>query len=176
MSKDYLPIHVNPGRLAENAVSLRGLFSIAKMDRLKTSLQMPEGDVEVQIHFGVDQQGLRYIKGQMHTSLTLQCQRCMEALEHEIIADFAYGMVSNEEKAKKLPSHYDPIIVEDQDLNLQDVIEEELIISLPIVPLHASEHCKVQLPLVAADPELIGAAEKENPFKVIESLKVKRKE
>jgi uncharacterized protein len=175
MSKDYLPIHVNPQRLSENSVSLHGLFPIAKMDRLKPSLTQPEGDVEVTVNFGVDAEGLRFMKGQMKTHLTLQCQRCMEPLKHEILADFAFGMVKNEEKAKRLPSHYDPIIVEDQDLNLQDVIEEELIISLPIVPAHELDDCKVHLPLVAADPELVGS-EKENPFKVIESLKVKRKE
>lgn len=175
MSKDYLPTHVNPMRLAENATTLHGLLLTKNMERLRTSLYDPEAEADVKIQFGVDQQGVHFLKGVVTAHVTLQCQRCMESFVHEICGDFAYGMVSSEEKAKKLPKRYDPITVLDDSLNIPDMIEEELMINLPIVPMHCSVDCKVHLPIVvAADPEASG--EKQNPFKVIESLKVKNKE
>jgi uncharacterized protein len=143
MIKDYLPIQVNPMRLAENAANMHGHLLIKDMARLGASLHTQQGDAD--------------------------------AFEHEISGEFAYGIVSSEEKAKQLPGRYDPIFVVEENLNIQDLVEEELILNLPIVPMHCSEDCKIQLPIVvAADPEAV--VEKENPFKVIELLKAKNKE
>jgi uncharacterized protein len=175
MSKDYLPTEVYPLRLAENATAMHGRLLIKSMDRLCASLFAHEGDAEVELQFGVDPQGIRYLTGLATTELTLQCQRCMEAFVHAISGDFAYGIVSNEEKAKKLPKRYDPLFVTDDNLNIKDIVEEELIINLPIVPMHCSDDCKVHLPIVVtADPE--ASVEADHPFKVIELLKVKNKE
>jgi uncharacterized protein len=175
MIKDYLPIQVNPMRLAENAANMHGHLLIKDMARLGASLHTQQGDADVDLQFGIDQQGIRFIKGSAVSTVVLQCQRCMEAFEHEISGEFAYGIVSSEEKAKQLPGRYDPIFVVEENLNIQDLVEEELILNLPIVPMHCSEDCKIQLPIVvAADPEAV--VEKENPFKVIELLKAKNKE
>jgi uncharacterized protein len=175
MSKDYLPTQVNPLRFAENATQLHGHLFIKDMQRLTPSLYKQDGEVEVRLQFGIDAQGIRFLKGLASAQLTLQCQRCMEAFTHEISGDFTYAMVSDEEKAKRLPKHYDPVFVIEDSLNIQDMVEEELIINLPIVPMHCSEDCKIQLPItVAADPGATVAAD--HPFKVIELLKVKNKE
>jgi uncharacterized protein len=174
MSKDYLPTHVAPQRLAENAKLLRGLMLTKNMERLAPSLHETDAQVEVILQFGIDQ-GIRFLTGTVVAQLTLQCQRCMEAFVHEINGEFAYGIVDSQERAKKLPQRLDPIVVLEDNLNIQDMIEEELIINLPIVPMHCSEDCKVHLPLVVATQP--GAEEvKPNPFKVIESLKVKNKQ
>ncbi len=175
MSKDYLPTQVNPLRFAENATLLHGHLSIKDMQRLTPSLFKSDGEVEVRLQFGIDAQGIRFLQGLATAELTLQCQRCMEAFVHEVSGDFIYAMVGDEEKAKRLPKQYDPVFVVDEILNIQDLVEEELIINLPIVPMHCSEDCKIHLPItVASDP---GAAEEiENPFKVIELLKVRNKD
>lgn len=174
MSKDYLPTQVNALRLAENATDMHGHLLIKSMDRLCASLYVQDGDVEVRLQFGTDPQGIRFLKGTANTRLTLQCQRCMEPFTHDIKGDFAYGIVSSEEKARQLPKRYDPIFVKDESLNIQEMVEEELILNLPIVPMHCSSDCKVQLPIVVADPQ--GDVEADHPFKVIELLKVKNKQ
>jgi uncharacterized protein len=81
--------------------------------------------------------------------------------------------VHTEKEANQLPERYDPLVVTDGALILGDMIEEELIISLPIVPMHDAKQCKATLPFesnLGAEAE----AEKESPFKVIESLRSKR--
>jgi uncharacterized protein len=83
------------------------------------------------------------------------------------------GIVQTEEEAKNLPERYDPLIVKESDLFLQDVIEDEIIVSLPIVPMHTAKDCKVKLPLVT-ESETMSEVEKDNPFKVIELLRTKR--
>jgi uncharacterized protein len=174
MPKDYLPAHVDPLRLAEHATTLDGLFQLKNMERLAQSLHASEGDTDVQLKFGIEQGGVRYLKGNLSASLTLQCQRCMESFSHHVQGEFAYGLVNTEAKAKQLSRRYDPVFVADDSLNIQDLIEDELILNLPIVPMHCSADCKVHLPIVVAeDPG--ASADDNNPFKVIELLKVKNR-
>jgi uncharacterized protein len=85
--------------------------------------------------------------------------------------------VNAEDDAKALPSSYEPVLVQDGRLNIQDMIEEELIVNLPIVSMHDPKDCQIQLPLeVASNVESLVQVEKESPFKIIESLKVKPKQ
>ena len=73
-----------------------------------------------------------------------------------------------EEHAKNLPRYYDPLIVAGDDLELFPMVEEELILSLPIVPYH--DDCSVQTSfgdVATTDNE----TDKPNPFSVLASLK-----
>jgi len=175
MTKDYLPNQVDPLRFAENAADLQGAIPLAKMERLAASLLNKEGDVNVQLKFGINKQKTRFIKGHIDALLDLQCQRCMCSFMVNIVSDFTYGIVTKDEEVKKLPENYDPLIVKNDELFIHDMIEEELIINLPIVPMHDPEICNVSLPIMVSDPKSAGDI-LDNPFKVIESLKVKPKQ
>jgi uncharacterized protein len=175
MSKENLPEKINPARLAEAGASLHGAVLIKAMQRLRSSLASDDGQVDVKIQFGIDQQNIKFLRGHYETQLALQCQRCMETFVYEIIGDFLAGVVTSEEKAKELPDTYEPVMVEDDGmLAIQDLIEDELIVGLPIVPMHDSEDCKVQMPKIVLSSGQGSAEENDNPFKVIEILRKKR--
>ena len=168
MHKDNLPSKVDPFRFADNSLSVGGILPIKDMTRLCSSLGSDEGDVTVDLMFGIDEEGIRYVKGRMTTSLVLNCQRCLEPFKYEIIGDFMLGIVRTDKEADKLPDRYDPLCVPDLTLVVSDMIEDELIVSLPIVPMHKADDCKVRQSFEACSNE------RENPFKVIESLRSKR--
>ena len=173
MANEYLPLKIDPFRFADNQSRLQGSLPIKNMPRLLASLASDEGEAEVNIRFGVDEQGIRYLKGHLAAHLTVQCQRCMESYIYEIIGDFKLGILQREEEAISLPESYDPLVIQGAELFISDVIEDELIVSLPIVPMHELSQCKVQLPLVTQSAGL-SDIEKDNPFKVIELLRTKR--
>lgn len=173
MPKEYLPLKVDPFRFADNATCLHGNLPIKNMERLRATLASDKGDVELTINFGVDEQGIRYMRGRISTHLDLQCQRCMESFDYGIISDFKLGIVESEEEAKKLPDYYDPLVVTEANLFIPDVVEDELIVNLPIVSMHEPRDCKVKLPLIA-ESDSISEIEKDNPFKVVELLRHKR--
>lgn len=175
MLNKNLPTHVDLTRFAENAMELAGVLPLSEMQRLATSLLNTAGEAEVHIKFGIDERKIKFAKGQVKTELSVQCQRCLEPFKYEIISDFAFGMVDTDEKAKDLPPHYDPVLVTGDELNLADMIEEELLINLPIVLMHDPEECKVKMPVVVLEDPEATQPKKTNPFKVIESLKVKPK-
>jgi uncharacterized protein len=175
--KDYLPLHVDPIRLAENAVDLRGKLFVKDLPRLVSSVAGSEGEADAVIHFDVDRQGIRYVAGHVHANVTLQCQRCLELFVYKVSSDFNCGIVSGEDAAKALPSQYEPVFMVDGNLLIHDMVEEELLINLPIVFMHDQKDCKIKLPImVSEDNTTSSEAKKESPFKVIESLKVKPKQ
>lgn len=171
-NQNLLPHKVDPFRFAENEVRLEGIIPLKDMERLHPSLQNDEGQVVVNMTFGVDEQGIRIVRGHYDTHLMLQCQRCMEALKYAVSGDLLLGIVA-EKDIDTLPKGYDAAIVKDGSLILKDVIEDELILSLPIVPMHETIDCKGIMPLkIGSDQQ--AEIEKENPFKVIELLRDKR--
>lgn len=173
MSKENLSEKINPFRLADAKSVLQGVLCIKNMHRLCLSLANDSGNVDLTVKFDIDPQGIRLLHGHLKTEVTLQCQRCMEPMLYEIIGDFMAGMVKSEAEAKELPDVYEPILVdEDGMLSIQDCIEDELIVSLPIVPLHDLQECKVKSPTIEIGSETVSGGDA-NPFKVIEILRSK---
>lgn len=168
-----LPLKIDPFRFADQTLSLEGNLSVNKMKRLLPSLSSSEGEVKIHIQFGVDEQGTHFAKGSLATSLVLRCQRCMEPFNYEIMSDFLFGFATTEEQARQLPHSCDAVIVENGELWLNEIIEEELLVSLPIVPLHDPSVCKVTLPYASSTPAT--DVKEESPFKVVELLRSKNR-
>ena len=172
-NENLLPQKVDPFRFAENEVNLEGIIPLKDMERLLPSLQSDDGSVAVKMVFEVDEQGTHVVRGHYKTHLTLQCQRCMAAFEYEVSGNLLLGIVSDEEEIDALPKGYDAAIIKDGSLIIKDIIEDELILSLPIVPMHDADDCKIAIPLAFSSSKE-AEAEQEHPFKVIELLRVKR--
>lgn len=170
MSEKFIPEHIDPFRYAEQHLRLSGLVKTSDMQRLSANLVANDDTVSAELEFGVDEQKLTYIKGHLHANLPLQCQRCMEPFKYEIISDFLLGIVSTLDEANALPDHYEPAMAQEGQLALRELIEDELILNLPIIPRHEPEDCKVQLPLGDSGQE---QGKGDNPFRVLESLKQK---
>src|SRR5688500_7184943 len=95
MSERLLPEHIDFHRFAEQAVQLAGVVPLKEMSRLQASLNDNDGTVGVDLHFGIDEEGLCFVEGNLQTCLTLQCQRCMQPLIYEIISKFMLGIVGS---------------------------------------------------------------------------------
>lgn len=175
MFEQRLPVHIDPLRMAETRRLLQGRIALDEMTRLSDSLKDSDGDVEVSLEFGIDNEGYRYMHGHLKTEVALVCQRCLETMRYAIDNEFALAMVQSVSEAESLPSHYEPLQIDDQPLFLRDVIEDELLLALPIVARHAQQECSVKLDEAeapAADEQKdTGGEEKANPFSVLAGLK-----
>ncbi len=71
-------------------------------------------------------------------------QRCGIPFAHRVHTTYCFSPVINDEQAEALPESYEPIEVDEfGEADLLAMIEDEIILSLPVVPLHESEHCEV---------------------------------
>ncbi|SAK76262.1 hypothetical protein AWB78_03366 [Caballeronia calidae] len=120
-----------------------------------------------------------YLRLAVHGSVWLTCQRCLQPYSQHLDVDATYRIVATEEEADEFPLDDDEVevIVGSRQFDLVDLIEEELLLSLPLVPKHnvCPEVHESLLPGDADDEsDESGAAEQEekpNPFAALEKLK-----
>lgn len=169
MLSGRLPVQIDPLRLARQGQSFAGRLSLEGMRRLAPSLVDSEGEVEVELEFGVDAEGIAFLHGRLQTSVHVVCQRCLETMDLPLRSEWYLGLISSEAEVERLPGHYEPLLVEEGPLHLSDIVEDELILLLPAIPRHAEGACQAQE--YAAGKEDTGEAARDNPFAVLASLK-----
>lgn len=173
MQKVKLPKQVDPVKSATIRSDYRGIILTSEMPRLLGAVADIAKEVDVEIRFAKDEQGLNYFQGRMACSTSLICERCNEVFEHPMDVTFCFSPLqsANEEIEDELPDVYEPVEVNDQgEINLFQTLEDELILSLPIVALHAEEDCKQKRDKMSFG-KIEPADERPNPFAVLKELK-----
>ena len=172
----HVPDFVNSTRATEGDFSITGQLAFARMKRLLEVVNNPEGVAEVELDFSVDGQGIANVRGWVHADVVLICQRCLEAMTVTIDVDLNLGIIASEEAAKRLPEHYDPLVVHGEQLLIAELVEDEIILALPAIPRHEPEECPARDYI---EKRQSGAGESDevspNPFAVLAQLKAKRK-
>jgi uncharacterized protein len=106
--------------------------------------------------------------------VSLVCQRCLAPLEVVLDVQRQFYLVTNEDTATALDEVMeDDLLVSSSAFDGQDLIEDELILAMPLVPMH--EVCSVALPQhlgPTADDEML--SKRPNPFAVLSGLKLKK--
>jgi len=128
------------------------------------------GEIEVELKF--DRAGpIPFIEGHIITELQLKCQRCMQAMPHAMDVRFKLGLVLNDEHIEKLPDEFEPYLIEDDNNHLPDMLEDELLLALPLVAMHEFD-CSDYLQQQDSEQqnEVEKVEEKENPFSVLKDL------
>jgi len=172
MNQGLFPVRVDPLKSVEQEAEFSGSMAVSKLERLQNFLQDDSGESQVEIQFGHDEQGLSLLRGQCQAQVRMTCQRCMNPVDVDLSTNFELGIVFSDEQAKHLPKKYEPVLAEGDSLELLPVIEDELILSLPMYAYHTQ----------CDDNELVAKAEEvkpvpveteapNNPFSVLEQLK-----
>lgn len=171
MQKARLPEVIHPLRFAETRRSLNGVVPLAGMQRLGESVLSLEGDADVVVNGEVDPEKRAFLSGRVEATLTVICQRCLKPMRLPVDSEFLLSPVRSEEEAEDLPETYDPVMLGDEDsIDLWALVEDELMLCLPVVALHEPEDCSADVSVYegSAEPEKV---EKPNPFAVLEQLK-----
>lgn len=168
--QDRLPVQVDPYRLAEQGREYDGVLPLRQMKRLSPLLATDDGEVTLSLQFGVDEMGVHFLRGSIRVNLQLPCQRCLEPMAWPVDTSLALGFVDSTAEADRLPGGYEPYIVESVPLVLVDMIEDELLLSLPQIPMHDLENCPAQ-EYVEPQDEQQDKAGQDNPFQVLADLK-----
>lgn len=171
MKKTKLPLSIDALRAAQKQLDYVGIFPAKTVVRLAEAVDSVDSDVDVSLSFFIDKQMLVVITGKASVSVTLHCQRCNKPFKQIVYSTFCFSPVKNDEQAETLPEGYDPIDVDSfGEIDLLSMVEDEIILSLPIVPVHDIEHCEVsEADMVFG--ELPEELEKPNPFSILASLK-----
>ena len=165
MQKVKLPLTLDPVRTAQKRLDYQGIYTPDQVERVAESVVSVDSDVECSMSFAID--------GDAKVTVTLECQRCGKPFTHQVYTTYCFSPVRSDEQAEALPEAYEPIEVNEfGEIDLLAMVEDEIILALPVVPVHDSEHCEVsEADMVFG--ELPEEAQKPNPFAVLASLKRK---
>lgn len=166
-----IPAHIEPRRLVDRGIALEGAVPATGMKRLNALLDAPAGEVQVELSFTRDEQGISAMHGHYQADVTLICQRCLQQVVLGLDTECDVGFVASDEAAKNLPRHYEPVILDDEALDLHALIEDELLLALPVVPMHPMGTCQHPPGYQPDEAEPEEEAEKPNPFSVLAKLK-----
>lgn len=156
-------------RLARAGTHLAGSVPLADLHRLTAAVLEASGDANAEFYFGIDDRGFAVMSGQVRATVHMQCQRCLSAMTVELNSDVRIGLVRKLAEESQLPDDFEALLVEgDEPLMLNDFIEEELLLALPIVARHEEDgQCVIKEQYQAKEEKV----ERPNPFAVLASLK-----
>lgn len=166
-----IPAHIEPHKLIDRSIVLEGTVSASKLTRLGALLDAPAEDVQVKLSFLRDEQGVHAMHGHYQVNVALICQRCLEQVMVPLDSECVVGFVNSDEAARNLPRNYEPVILDDEKLDLHALIEDELLLALPAVPMHPTGTCQHPPGYQPDTTEPEEEVEKPNPFSVLAKLK-----
>ena len=159
--------------LCKNAGTLQGRWPLAGMQRLAQSqCGATDGHVTWQargsllaVMGGAPE---LWLELQAQAAVPLQCQRCLQVLVEALDVQRRFRFVRTDEEAARLDeASEDDVLVLPPRLDLYELLEDELILALPIVPRHGD--CPQPLPMVAQ--ELQGEEPAPHPFAALAALR-----
>lgn len=162
-----LPEYIDPIILARSNTQLVGELPIAKMLRLEGLINSLKGKATVSLEFGIDAGGYYYIQGHIAAEVELICQRCLQPFMYNIDANIRLSPVKSDSECGKLPERYEPLLLEESSIALNTLVEEELVLNIPLIPKHNYD-CVDRSHYETKDNEQIT-----NPFDVLKNLKLK---
>lgn len=175
-SRDFDARRLDVRAFAEAGGELRGQWSAASFERLREAMAEPAESApvapvrwhargfEIAGHGGASQVRLHL---QAEAALPLVCQRCLEPCIHVLTLERLFLFVAGEAEAAELDAALEhDVLVFSRELDLHQLLEDELLLDLPLVPRH--DACREPLLPLVHEP---AAAEREHPFAALASLR-----
>ncbi len=170
MLTEPLPTTLDVRKAAVRGVTVSGCLEASRMERLLPALASQEARVEATLTFFRDEENRSCVTVNLSADVALICQRCLKPMRVSLQGEHQLGIVGDDDQARQLPARLEPLVVEGETCDLWSVVEDELILSLPIVSYHDSGDCKQILDDYQAEPATSDTTG-ENPFSVLEQLK-----
>lgn len=165
MFSDTLPEHLNANRFIDATEEISGPLEPQHYKRFaEMAILLPGGQVTVR--GSREPYGPRVVSGELQCEASMTCQRCLQPVTVTLKGSIHWGLVFSEGEMQGLDQDLDPILIEEGQLFLRQAIEDEMVLLLPIMPMHDS--CDNGW---TPDPEPGDVSESKSPFAVLAALK-----
>ena len=154
----------------EGEIGLGDLDRLAQVLHVQT-LHAQKGEsnadaIKLKFEFGRNELDVPMIVGQLDTRLKLECQRCLKAMEKTMMIDFRLLIDASDELVQE--SNLDTLYSDDGYIDIVAVVEDEIMLELPLVALHEDGSCNKHWQASESETE---EAVRDNPFLVLKQLK-----
>lgn len=177
MKHEYSVQSLNIVQFAKEEGQLQASVPLAHMERLLRETLPTDQPVAVQIQahgwMQADAAGNEEPWLHLHSTATLRqvCQRCMQPVDVDMEVDRQFRFVATEELAEiEDEESEEDVLVTSKTFSVQDLAEDEFLMDMPSIPMHAV--CPQPVRMSAQDKDFDhGAEEKPRPFAVLQQFK-----
>ncbi|WP_233491555.1 MULTISPECIES: YceD family protein [Wohlfahrtiimonas] len=128
---------VNEGRVYDDALDVE-LFP-----RLRDAVHSVDSPIRFRIQGETNALGQKEINGNVEVTLSQICQRCLEPFETKFDLPIHWIPVKDESEQEFIGDDEAILVVDEDDVNLLELLEDELLLALPLVPKHdLNEDCE----------------------------------
>lgn len=131
-------------RLADRQAEVAFEIPLAQMPRVRERFASAGGQVSGVVHFRREA-GFRVATLEMSGRAEVICQRCLEPMPVPVEGNAHVALIVSESEADRVPPEYETVHVPENRIRVRDLVEEELLLTLPISPLHEdARECSVR--------------------------------
>ncbi len=162
---------IQPRKLANKNGELRYNWKVEDFSRLEGLLYSNRGEIAVHLVGRNDDRHRCLVEVHVTANVQLECQTTFESINYQIDSKIVYCTVIDEEQIADLDEEYEALLIEDGQVDIKQFIEDELILSLPIIANRVSEDLGIKMSYGEIPQEV---ETKKNPFLVLEGLDLKK--
>ena len=178
MSSSNSPQHLDVKAFAANQSTLSGEVDLHSMPRLRADCaEDVAGKViwsaQGELRQASDGHDAAWMHLQAKTEVPLTCQRCLKTVEQALAVDRSFRFVKDEATAEAQDDESEEdLLVLSKDFDLLALVEDELLMSLPLVPMHTS--CRSEHAPTLKDDSEANLDAKPNPFAVLATMRLSK--
>jgi uncharacterized protein len=159
---------VNAVELAGRAATLERHLQLAQLPRLAEAGALDGTQVRAQLEFGRFD-GCTTITVRVEGEVVLACQRCLKPCACEVDESATLAVVARD--TDEVPGGYEPLLGDPERLSVAELVEEQVLLGLPLVPTHATPaQCGAAAAALTADEAGPAADDRQRPFANLRDL------
>jgi uncharacterized protein len=164
---------VNAVELAGRAATLERRLGLSQLPRLAEAGALDGTQVTAQLEFGTFD-GRATVTVRVEGEVFLACQRCLKPCACVVDEEALLAVVASD--TGEVPGGYEPLLGDAERLSVVEVIEEQVLLGLPLVPLHeTAAECGAVAAALAAVEDEPAVEETQRPFANLRELLEKGK-
>jgi uncharacterized protein len=129
---------------ASAGATQEGKLPLSSFPRLQDVLVSDAGEIRYALRGVRDARGRPSLHLSVHGTLQLRCQRCLAPLSHDVHAEQLLVLAASQAEIDAEPAAVDAPdrVLAGKEMVVRDLVEDELILSLPYAPRH--EGCEAR--------------------------------
>lgn len=161
------PVFINTLEFAEQSLEIHGRIFVSNLPRLQDVLFSDRGEIEYRLAGGRSSRGKYALYLKISGSLMLVCQRCLDGLAYPIHIERRFELIRDESALPDSDLNDDEVdyLAIEPRLNVADLVEEEILLSLPMSLRHDGD---------CSSGTMTPQGRASNPFRVLEGLKANK--
>lgn len=120
-------------QLGQQRASFEADLQARSLDRLQ-DLVAADSPLHTKVQFEL--QGATLVRITVDGELPMTCQRCLDEMVFPLSLDIGLALFDNEAAAALAPEGYEAAVVEEGRVNPAQLVEDEVILALPMVAKH----------------------------------------